>query len=175
MPIRKEENKDSYRDLGDFSFLNQEYVDKIHDIFDTYFAIGIARNKKPISSSMPPTFPSGVSSLSSSELGNIHGEFAAWHGFIADRLKYYTVAMNVVREEVEKAFNDELAEMVSQKGNIKAKEAFAKNSDEYVALKGYLLKISATQGMLSDDLKSYDKSIAVLSREISRREANAGY
>ena len=166
---------DEYKDLADFSYLKDEYVQRIHDIFNTYFHLGIKRNPAAYASKSPPSFPNDISSLSSSALGNVYGEFTAWYGFIADRFKYYTVAKNVMRAEVDKSVNAELANLVLSKGNIKTKEAVAKTSEEYITLKVYLLKIESVVEMLGNDLSSYDKSIATLSREIARREANGGF
>ena len=116
-----------------------------------------------------------IRGLSSPALGDIHGEFAAWHSFASDKIKYIAVAKNHLQGEMDMIVDRELGKLVADKGNIEAKKAKARNSEQYRLMFSYMQNLIGLHTMLDLELDSYDKSISVLSREISRRENNAGF
>tara|TARA_Y100000034_G_scaffold29728_1_gene36200 strand:+ start:69542 stop:70123 length:582 start_codon:yes stop_codon:yes gene_type:complete len=162
-----------YADLVDISFLPRELVERIDDIFDSYFKLGMRRN--PSSLEEAPEFPDQVSSLTSPELGDVLGEYTAWFSFASDKNKYVGVAASFLESEMSRIMDEQLGEMVEDRGNIDAKKAKARSSDEYKSYLVYAQKLRGLKYMLESEVSRYDKCISSLSREVSRREHNAGF
>lgn len=178
MPVRKrreEVEENGYAELIDLSFLTREMVERIDDIFDGYFGLGMKRSNMIMEGAYTPNFPSDMASLTSPDLGNTLGEYTAWYSYASDKLKYIVVACNYIESEMEKVIDRELGTMVADKGNIEAKKSKAKSSPNFITFVSYHQKLSGMKILLESELKSYDKCIATLSREVSRREHNGGF
>lgn len=164
-----------YKDILDLSFLPRDILARVDDIFDSYFGLGMKPSNNIMERSYTPQFPSDMASLSSPELGNRLGEYTAWYAYASDKLKYIVVACNHIEGEMDRVIDKELGTMVADKGNIEAKKSKAKSSTDYITLISYHQKLSGMKILLDSELKSYDKCIASLSREVSRREFNGGF
>jgi hypothetical protein len=185
MPTRKrpsmsqnmqQENPDQLIDTPvDLSFLPEQYLSKINSIFDSYFGLGMKKSSMQIEDDFTPTFPNNMSSLSSPELGDILGEYTAWYSFTIDKSKYIGVALNYIEEELREIVDEKLGEMVDSKGNIEAKKSKARSSMEYKSIIMYAHRLRGMKAMLESELTNYDKCIATLSREVSRREHSGGF
>lgn len=180
MPKREKETElpagaGKYTKYIDLSYLPDNIVRRIDEIFDSYYKMGMKPNLMAIKGDSAPRFPSKVSSISSPDLGDIYGEFSAWHSFTSDKFKYVLVACNHIESEMAMAIDMEVGNMVSDKGNIEAKKAKARSSEKYMMLTSYHQKLMGLKIMLSTELSSYLQSITSLSREMSRREVNAGF
>lgn len=182
MPVRtkkgtntqKEVVNDIISDLN-LNFLPREYVQRIDDIFEGFFNLGLPYSQVDKDVLDAPTFPRNISSLSSSELGDILGEYTAWYSYISDKFKYIATASTYINGELQKAMDRVLGEMVTGGGNIDAKKAKARSSEEYQTINSYAVKLNGIRGMLEEDLANYDKCISSLSREVTRREHNGGF
>lgn len=179
MPVRsrgteEKKSKGKYSHLVNLEFLPQEYIRRIDEIFDSYFNLGMKQRTDTIDDGSP-IFPLKVSSLSSPELGDVLSKFTAWFSYASDKNKYVVVANNHIEIEMQKIVDAELGTMVSDKGNIEAKKSKAKSSTEYVTLLSYHQKLRGLKTLLDAELTNYDKCISSLSREVARRENNAGY
>ena len=168
-------NEGKYTDILDLTFLPRTMVERIDDIFDSYFGLGMKPSHMVMEKSHTPRFPSDMASLSSPELGNTLGEYTAWYSYASDKLKYIVVACNHIEGEMDRVVDKELGTMVADKGNIEAKKSKAKSSSDYITLVSYHQKLAGLKILLDSELKSYDKCIATLSREVSRREFNGGF
>ena len=179
MPIRTnteiKEHNGNHGNLIDLDFLPREMVERIDDIFDSYFGLGMKPSNMVMEGKYTPRFPSEMASLSSPELGNTLGSYTAWFSYASDKLKYIVVACSHVEREMEKVIDSELGTMVADKGNIEAKKSKAKSSPDYISLISYHQKLAGLKILLDSELKSYDKCISTLSREVSRREYNGGF
>lgn len=182
MPVRKPEvvaeksteKKRKYSGLIDLDFLPKEYVDRIDDIFDSYFSLGM-KSRVDRMDSDAPVFPMKISTLSSRELGDILGEYTAWFSYASDKHKYIVVASNFIDTRMQSIIDKELGSMVADKGNIEAKKSKARSSEDYVTLLAYHQKLDGVRVLLDKELNQFDKCIASLSREVSRREHNGGF
>lgn len=169
------ENKPGkYSSLINLDYLPEEYVKRIDDIFDAYFGLGMKSREDNIEESAP-VFPTKVSTLSSMELGDTLAKYTAWFSYASDKHKYVIVATNFIENKMQSIIDENLGTMVSDKGNIEAKKAKARSSTEYVTLLAYFQKLDGLKTLLDREISQYDKCIASLSREVSRREHNAGY
>ena len=183
MPVRSGSSKNEQKvkmgskhtNLVNLDFLPEEYIRRIDDIFDSYFNLGMKARVVGVDDDMAPVFPTKISSISSPELGDILAKFTAWFSYASDKHKYISVANNHIEVEMQKIIDNELGTMVSDKGNIDAKKSKAKSSPEYITLVSYHQKLIGIKKLLEGDLQNYDKCISSLSREVSRREANAGF
>lgn len=180
MPKRKnkeivKKNLGKYNDLVDLSFLPEEYIRRIDGIFDSYFGLGMKQRTAGVDDDLAPVFPSKISGLSSPELGDVLSKFTAWFSFASDKHKYILVAANHIETEMQKVLDNELGQLVADKGNIEAKKSKARSSVGYITLVAYHQKLSGLKTLLDQELLNYDKCISSLSREVSRRENNAGY
>lgn len=171
MPKR---NASGYNDLVDLSFLPENVVTKISSIFNAYFGLGVAR-VQIAQIKNEPRFPNQLASLTSTELSDVFGLQAAWQNYVSDKLKYVKVAATVVNNEVTEVYNAELAKEHSSGGNIKTKEAKAKSAPGYIALLEYKARLDNMCSMLEADAEKFANAVAALSREIARRESNAGF
>ena len=175
MPKRNDDTvKENHNDdLVDLNFLPQEYIDRINEMFDAYFNLGMKRRTDSMEVSIP-IFPNKVTTLSSPELGDLHSQYRAWYSYAADKQKYVLVATDYVKKELQKALDAELGLLVMEKGNIEAKKAHARSSSNYQLIAGYASKLDGILTLLDREIDSYDRSISSLSREITRREHNFG-
>src|SRR5699024_4783773 len=115
MPVRKQdvaaekstEKNSKYADLVNLDFLPEEYVNRIDDIFDAYFSLGMKSRKDSIESGAP-VFPQKVSSLSSRELGDVLGEYTAWYSYASDKHKYILVSTNFIETKMQSIIDQEL-------------------------------------------------------------------
>ena len=170
----QEKKASDYNDLLDLSFLPREIVERVDDIFDSYFGLGMKPRTSRIESNLPD-FPTEISSLSSPDVGDYLAEYTAWYAFAADKNKYVTTACNYLESEMQRIVDLEVGKQVLDKGNIEAKKAKARSSEEYMMYYSYLQKMTGLKTMLSQEIAMYDKCITSLSREVSRREHNAGF
>lgn len=170
---KKEQGK--YNNLVDLSFLPDEYIRRIDGIFDSYFNLGMRQRTVGVDDDLAPIFPSKVSDLSSPELGDVLSKFTAWFSFASDKHKYILVANNHIEMEMQKILDRELGQLVADKGNIEAKKSKARSSTEYITLVSYHQKLIGLKTLLDRELANYDKCISSLSREVARRENNAGF
>jgi hypothetical protein len=161
--------------MVDITYLPNLVQEKIRKIFDRYFEFGIIKYTKEPDRGEHPAFPNKISSLSSPDLGDLQGFYAAWYGFTLDKLKYMTVCKTVIDGEVSKILDEELSHLLTEKGNVDLKESKAKTAAAYVGMVGYKIEIDALQGMLKQESTRYENQLATISREISRREHNAGF
>ena len=173
--VEEKQSGGKYPKLINLDFLPIEYVKRIDDIFDSYFNLGMKARTSGVDEDTAPMFPTKVSSLNSPELGDVLSKFTAWYSFASDKCKYVTVANNYIETEMQKILDRELGTMVSDKGNIEAKKSQARSSTEYITLISYHQKLIGLKTLLERELVNYDKCIASLSREVSRRENNAGF
>jgi len=164
-----------YKDILDLSFLPRQMIERIDDIFDSYFGLGMKKSNATMEGNYTPRFPADMASLTSPELGNTLGEYTAWFAYASDKLKYIVVACSHIEREMDRVIDGELGTMVADKGNIEAKKSKAKSSSDYITLVSYHQKLSGLKILLDSELKSYDKCISTLSREVSRREFNGGF
>lgn len=163
-----------YKEAVDLSFLPEDYIRRIDEIFDSYFNLGMKLRRGEMDADTP-IFPSKVSSLSSPELGDELSKFTAWYSYASDKQKYVAVADNYLQQQMNKVMDKALGEMVTGGGNIKAKEAKARSSEEYMLLMSYKHKLSGLKILLDSELSNYDKCISSLSREVARREHHGGF
>lgn len=182
-PIRKRQvvataNKaqSTYSDLVDLSYLPQEYVERIDKIFDSYFYLGMKKSSwTKMQEDNAPQFPNKLSSLSSPQIGDELGKYTAWYSFASDKLKYVSVACNFIEQELQRVFDLELGKLYDDKGNVELKKAKARSSEEYILIQSYAQKLRGVKVLLEQEMEGYDKCISTLSREVSRRENNAGF
>lgn len=170
----KRTDKGGYSHLVDLSYLPENYIKRIDDIFDSFFGLGMKYRSDKMETSAP-VFPNKVSTLSSIELGNVLSEYTAWASYGADKAKYVTVAYDFIETELQRIIDRGLGDMVADKGNIEAKKAKARASEEYQTMLHYLQKLRGLKTMLDMEVANYDKCVASLSREVARRSANAGF
>lgn len=171
MPKRTENSL--VAELG-VSFLPDHIIKKVDDIFLTYFGLGMVKATFFNLQHEISQFPTKISSLSHTQLGDIHGEYSAWLSYSSDKLKYIAVCNNVVQNEIDKVYQANLSHQ-SGSGNIEVKKAVAKSEPNYLSLLEYKSKIETLTEMLQNECNRLERCVASLSREISRREANAGY
>ncbi len=164
-----------YAHIVDLDFLPREIIERVDDIFDSYFHLGMKEGGYKMKGEHSPQFVANVSSLTSPQLGDKLGEYTAWYSYASDKAKYVIVACNHVESEMERAMDREVGQQVQDKGNIDAKKAKARSSQEYMMLGSYHQKLVGLKIMLEKELQIYDKCIASLSREVSRREHNGGF
>jgi len=172
-PVMLNHNKHS--SLVDLSYLPDVYRAKINEIFDGYFSLGMKKSNWDNVEDNTPQFPSKLATLTSPDLGNILGRYTAWYSFASDKLKYIAVAHNFIDQELNKELERALGGLVADKGNIEAKKAKAKSSPDYILVYTYIQKLRGIKTLLEMELGNYDRCISTLSREISRREVNAGF
>jgi hypothetical protein len=164
---------DSLREIY-IEFLPSEIVKRINEIFDLYFGLGFKKNQFQLNSEMPKLVPK-ISTLSSTQVGDLHGEFASWLQFTGDKIKYYKVAQTVLEGEIQKTEERHLGIVGFDKGNIEVKKAYARSQSDYVTLYDYLVKLRSLVIMLEKEWLNLERVKETLSREISRREHNAGF
>lgn len=172
---QQEKRGSKYSKIINLDFLPQEYIRRIDEIFDSYYGLGMRPSNTALEGQYSPKFPTDVATLSSPELGNKLAEYTAWYSYGADKFKYVLVACTHIESEMAKVMDRVVGGMVEGKGNIDAKKAKARSSDEYILLISYHQKIEGLKILLDNELKNYDKCIQSLSREVSRRENNAGF
>lgn len=153
-------------------FLPDDLREKVYRTFDRYFGFGLL-SQAAYNGEELPSFPNGVATLNSDEVGDFLGQFTAWYAFTADKKKYLVVAMNVVSNELDIIFRKELATMTT-KANLEIKKAAARVTEDYLIVEEYVQEVGNLMDMLDIELNKLDKSIASLSREISRRERFSG-
>lgn len=153
-------------------FLPDDLREKVYRTFDRYFGFGLL-SQAAYKGEELPSFPNGVATLNSDEVGDFLGQFTAWYAFTADKKKYLVVAMNVVSNELDIIFRKELATMTT-KANLEIKKAAARVTEDYLIVEEYVQEVGNLMDMLDIELNKLDKSIASLSREISRRERFSG-
>ena len=153
-------------------FLPDDIRVKVYRTFDRYFGFGLLA-QVAYSGEELPSFPNNVATLNSDEVGDYLGQFTAWYSFTADKKKYLTVAYNVVSNELDITYRQSLATMTT-KANLEIKKAEARSTDDYLIIEEYLQEVANLMDMLDIELTKLDKSIASLSREISRRERTSG-
>lgn len=178
MPVRKEDQqtpKNQTVTSVDLTYLPEHYQLRINEIFDSYFGLGMRNSSRTSVDEYTPDFPNKLSALSSPQLGDMLGSYTAWYSFAIDKSKYVTVALNYVEQELAKELENELGKMVSDKGNIEAKKAKAKSMPSYMTVYSYTQKLRGLKTLLEMELTNFDRCIQTLSREISRREVNAGF
>lgn len=184
MPKRSEEitpkpqpapNPGGYDNLVDLGYLPDHYRQRINEIFDGYFNLGMKQSYWETVEDSSPQFPNNLSTLSSPQVGDILGKYTAWYAFAGDKLKYIVVAHNFIEQELASALEVELGNLLQEKGNIEAKKAKAKSSDQYKLIYSYIQKLKGIKTLFENEMATYDKCIATLSREVSRREHNAGF
>lgn len=153
--------------------LPNEIMQRISEIYDTYLHINRLRpNEALLNENL--VIPPNVSSLMSTELGDLHGRYAAWYSYFVDRIKFLRVASQVLAEEVRRIYAVHLTSYTGKEA-VDVKKMKAEIEPDYLGMRRHQLRVDAAIGILDDDLKRYDKLLSVLSREISRREHNAGY
>ncbi len=173
MPVRDEAVKPAYepkQDVLELSFLPENLQKKIEQIFDSYFGFGYKSKIQTIDEETVPHFPNQISSLDSGQIGDIQSKFTAWYAYSLEKLRYVAVAASVVEGEIEDALNRAIVDQIGSKATVEEKKSKAKTAPEYVALLSYKSRLTNLKDMLDSSAKSYDKSIATISREISRRE-----
>lgn len=153
-------------------FLPDELRKKIYRTFDRYFGFGLL-SQVAYKGEKLPSFPNSVATLDSDEVGDYLGKFTAWYAFTADKKKYLVVALNVVENELDIIFRQELATMTT-KANLEIKKAAARVTEDYLIVEEYVQEVANLMDMLDIELSKLDKTIASLSREISRRERTPG-
>lgn len=149
-------------------FLPDELRDKVFRTFDRYFGMNLLP-QKPYEDEELPAFPNSMATLTSDEVGDYLGRFTAWYAFTADKKKYLAVAYNVVQNELDITYRKSLATMTT-KANLEIKKAEARSTEDYLIIEEYAQEVSNLMDMLDIELNKLDKSIATLSREVSRRE-----
>jgi hypothetical protein len=160
----------------DLSYLPEELQKKITTIFDRYFAFGFVKyRKEDIDGDDVAPFPNKISGLTSPALGDLQSQYSGWHGFTLDKLKYVAVARTVLDAELQKTLDAHLGSMVADKGNLDLKTAKAKSEPDYVAILSYKIELDGLYSMVKTEADRYEKQLSTISREISRRESNAGY
>ena len=164
-----------YDKLVDLSDLPEHYRDRITKIFDGFFSLGMKQSYWESVADSSPMFPNNLSTLSSPQLGDVLGQYTAWYAFAGDKLKYIAVAHNYIEQELASTLEAELGTMVESKGNIEAKKAKAKSTDQYKLIYSYIQKLKGMKTLLETEMATYDKCISTLSREVTRREHNAGF
>lgn len=173
-PEPKERELNKHSDVIDLSFLPENYLNKINEIFDRYFGLGM-KKRTDILEDSAPRFPSKISSMSSPDLGDTSAEYTAWYSYASDKFKFIVAACTYMEQEMQLALDMELGTMVGGGGNIETKKSKARTTEKYVSLRSYHQKLVGMKIMLSEELSNYDKCIASISREISRRELNGGF
>lgn len=156
----------------DLTFLPEEYLAQVNDIFDRYFSLGMSR-KIPSIPEGEPSFPNKFSTLTSQEVGDQLAEATGWLSFTIGKLKYISVACSVIQNEMDKIVNGELS--TAKGGNLDQRKAMAKSNTAYLSVLQYKVKLDGIKIMLDNEYNSFDRKVAAISREISRRESNAGY
>ena len=131
--------EDVIKDLN-LTFLPREYVERIDDIFDGFFNLGMPYSQVQRDIIDAPTFPRNMSSLSSGQLGDRLGEYTAWYSYISDRFKYIATATTYMEGELQKVQDRALGELITGGGNIETKKAKARSSEEYLTLQSYTAK-----------------------------------
>jgi len=165
-------NKNSEK-VVELEFLPNKLRDRVYRTFDRYFALNLLP-QQPYMDEELPAFPNSMATLQSDEIGDYLGRFTAWYAYTADKKKYLSVALNVVSNELDIVYRQSLATMTA-KANLEIKKAEARSTDEYLLIEEYVQEVGNLMDMLDIELNKLDKSIATLSREVSRRERASGY
>ena len=179
MPVRNkqvqnEQVKQGYPELIDLSFLPEKYIKRIDDIFDSYFSLGMKKRVGSMEDNSP-IFPSKISTLTSPQLGDTLSQFTAWSAYASDKHKYVIVANNFIEQEMQKVLDLELGQLTLEKGNIETKKSQARSSQSYMLLVSYHQKLIGLKTLLDKEVGNFERCIASISREVSRREHHGGY
>jgi hypothetical protein len=173
---RRDKSDHGYIAEVDLSFIPEKYKQRVAEIYDQYFNLALPYEMhQNIEGYKTPNMPESLASLTSQSLGDLHGLYSAWYSFLSGRKKYLLLVKNAVERDRELAYSRTLAGLATAKGNIDTRRAAARTDDEVVMLDSYCEKIDGMCSMLDIDLSNYEKQIAVLSREMSRRSSNAGF
>lgn len=180
MPKRetKEEVKLSAEEV-DLTFLPEDLMEEINRIFQNYFKLGIPKISQKIDEGSVPNFPNNISSLNSDEVGNEQAKFTAWYNYVIERFRYVSVACSVMEKAAQEELDASKIRVAQEKRDwkptVEEKLSLARQDPSYIAIVKYKIRLDGMKDMLDNDLKKLDKSIASLSRDISRRERIAGW
>lgn len=153
--------------------LPQDVLARVGEIYDTYLKINTIKPVKQLSTDSLD-IPNSISSLLSTELGDLHGRYAAWYSYFIDRIKFLRVASTVIGEELRILYAGHFVSY--EKGmTVEVKKLKAETEPDYRAMRVHQTRVDAAIAALDEDIRKMDKMLSVLSRETSRREHNAGY
>lgn len=175
MPKR---SKDKVATVGiDISFLPEDISAKVQDIFDQYFKLGLPKRGQ-VGLESTPEFPKELAALSSQDLGNLFGQYSACQTQVSEKLKYITAVKAVVSKEADIKLKEVMYgeyDAFPKNASLTLRRDSARLDPGYQVLERYLNRIEVIHEMLNQEFENYRRETTVLSREISRRENNAGF
>jgi hypothetical protein len=115
-----------------------------------------------------PTFPANIASKSLDDLGDIMSFYAVWREYTED-LHLRAVAEYSQQKEKYDYEWQKLFLSVNGRNNTEREAKIAMNP-EIIVERAYLIEAEMYKEMLSAKLLSFNNAIAVVSREISRRQ-----
>lgn len=118
-----------------------------------------------------PEMPADISKIAGDDLGELFGQFSAWSAYLEE-----AVSLADIESEEKSAYLEHVQAKVrlTKSGTVQDKNAKALNSEEYIFHEMEAYKAVAKAKLLKARMRGYDKFVAALSREITRRSEGRG-
>lgn len=114
-----------------------------------------------------PTFPKKISTMTSEQLGDYTSQYAAWREFTEDM--HFEALQDKMMLQGKYDFEHAKLMVTAQGGGLNEKKFVALADPILEPLRNQLLDADIYLDMVSSKLDSFNNSLAVLSREITRR------
>lgn len=114
-----------------------------------------------------PTFPKKLSSLTSDQLGDYTAKYAAWREFTEDM--HFEALQDKMVLQAQYDFEHAKLMVVAKGDGLNEKKYHTLSNEKLNDLRQKLLDADIYLNMVSNKLDSFNNSLSVLSREVSRR------
>jgi hypothetical protein len=124
-------------------------------------------NKMGKPGGLPPTFPKKLSSVTSDDLADMTAVYQAWREFSEDM--HFEATQDKLTLQDKYDFEYAKLFVVADGGGVNEKKYAVVASDKLQNIRTQLLDADIYLTMVSNKLESFNNSLAVLSREVTRR------
>lgn len=134
--------------------------------------LGVPPVHTPDDSSEPPKYPSDLSGVGNTELGDTYGKFMAWSGYLRylSNLKTADILLTKNRIHVISSMLRDSASKDNALKNSDQRKAYVESDGTILQLEMLLAKFEAEKSIVDARYYHFDNCAKALSREISRRE-----
>lgn len=117
-----------------------------------------------------PYMVENISTLNPGDLGNLSSKYRVWGEYTEELIMEAIVTVNSLNDEYDQAFLK--AKLISEERSKDLREADASTQPEIKKINSKLQEEETYLLLLEKRLSSIEKSIAIISREITRRSNN---